>query len=73
MHIKDELLTKGTFDVKDGTNTRFREDTWVGDEPLKVKYPNLYNIVRDSHATVSKVLATSLLNLFQKGFGGQQT
>jgi hypothetical protein len=31
MHIKDEVLSKGTFEVKDGTNTRFWEDTWVGD------------------------------------------
>jgi hypothetical protein len=28
MHIKDEVLSKGTFEVKDGTNTRFWEDTW---------------------------------------------
>jgi hypothetical protein len=63
MHIKDEVLTKGTFDVKDGTHTRFWEDTWVGDKSLKVKYPNLYNIVRDPHATVSKVMATSPLNI----------
>jgi hypothetical protein len=63
MHIKDEMLSKGTFELKDGTNTRFWEDTWLVDQPLKVKYPNLYNIVRDPHATVSKVLATSPLNI----------
>jgi hypothetical protein len=63
MHIKDDVLSKGTFEVKDGTNTRFWEDTWVGDQPLKVRYPNLYNIVRDPHATVSKVLATNPLNI----------
>jgi hypothetical protein len=63
MHIKDEVLSKGTFEVKDGTNTRFLEDTWVGDQPLKVKYPNLYNIVRDPHAAISKVLATNPLNI----------
>ena len=63
MHIKDEVLTKGSFDIKDGTNTRFRDDTWVGDKLLKVKYPSLYNIVRDPHATVSKVMATSPLNI----------
>jgi len=31
--------------------------------PLKVKYPSLYNIVRDPHATVSKVMATNPLNI----------
>ena len=62
MHIKDEVIAKGSFEIKDGTNTRFWDDTWVADKPLKVKYPSLYNIVRDPHATVSKVMATSPLN-----------
>ena len=57
MRIKDKVLTNGSFDVKDGTKTRFSEDTWVGDKPLKIKYPSLYNIVRGRHATVSKVMA----------------
>jgi len=63
MHIKDEVLANGSFDIKDGTNTRFWDDTWVGDKPLKVKYPSLYNIVREPHATVSKVMTTSPLNI----------
>jgi hypothetical protein len=63
MRIKDEVLTKGSFIIKDGTKTRFWDDTWVGDKPLKDAYPSLYNIVRDSHATVSKVMSTSPLNI----------
>jgi hypothetical protein len=51
MHIKYEVLTKGSFNIKDVTNARFWNDTWVGDKPLKVKYPSLYNIVCDPHAT----------------------
>jgi len=47
IHIKDEVLANGSFDIKDGTNTRLWDDIWVGDKPLKVKYPSLYNIVRD--------------------------
>ena len=31
--------------------------------PFKVKYPSLFNIVRDPHTTVAKVLATRPLNL----------
>jgi hypothetical protein len=27
MHIKDEVLANGSFDIKDGTNTRFWDDT----------------------------------------------
>jgi hypothetical protein len=63
MRIKDEVLAKGAFNIKDGTKTRFWNDTWVGDKPLKVKYSSLYNIVRDHHATVSKVMATNPLNI----------
>jgi hypothetical protein len=61
MHIKDEVLSKGSFEIKDGTNVRFWDDTWVGDKPLKAQYTNLYNIARDPHAIVSKIKATSPL------------
>jgi hypothetical protein len=60
---KNEVLAKGSFKNKDGTNVRFWDDNWVGDKPLKVQYPNLYNIVRDPHTTASKVVATSALNI----------
>ena len=63
MKIKDEVLAKGSFEIKDRSNARFCEDTWVGEVPFKVKYPSLFNIVRDPHATVAKVLATRPLNL----------
>jgi hypothetical protein len=63
MKIKDEVFGLGSFVVKDGSKTRFWEDTWIGDKPFKVKYPSIYNIVRDSHATVAKVMATSPLQV----------
>jgi hypothetical protein len=73
MRIKDEVLAKGSFDIKDGTKTRFWDDIWVGDKPLKVKYPSLYNTVRDRHATVSKVLASSPLNIsFRRALVGNK-
>ena len=62
MKIKDEVLAKGSFIVKDGSKTRFWDDTWADFLPFKVKYPSLYNIVRDPHATVVKVMATRPLN-----------
>jgi glycosyltransferase involved in cell wall biosynthesis len=61
MHIKDEVLSKRSFIIKDGTNTRFWDDTWIGDKPLKDTYPTLYNIVRDRQATVSKVMSSRSL------------
>ena len=63
MKIKDEVLAKGSFEIKDGSNARFWEDTWAGELPFKVKYLSIYNIVRDPHATVAKVLAMRPLNL----------
>ena len=63
MMIKDEVLASGSFDIKDGSNTRFWDDIWVGTLPFKDRYPSLYNIVRDPHATVEKAMATQPLNI----------
>jgi hypothetical protein len=63
MHIKDEVLSLGSFVIKDGTNVRFWDDTWIRDKPLKIQYPNLYNIAREPHATIAKIMATSPLNV----------
>jgi len=71
--MTQKLLANGSFDIKGETNTRFWDDTWVGDKPLKVKYPSLYNIVRDPHATVSKVMSTSPLNIsFRRALVGNK-
>jgi len=63
MKIKDEVLTKGSFSIKDGSIARFWEDNWVGNASLRDRYPSLYNIVRDPHATVAKVMATRPFNI----------
>lgn len=58
MKIKDEIFANGSFNIKDGSKTRFWDDVWEGQMPFKDKYPSLYKVVRDRHATVAKVLAT---------------
>jgi hypothetical protein len=63
MHIKDEVLSKGCFNINDGTGTRFSEDTWLGDKPLKDTYPSLYHIARDRKVTISKVMSSIPLNV----------
>jgi hypothetical protein len=63
MRIKDEVMSKGSFVIKYGTNTRFWDDTWIGDKPLKNTYPSLYHIARDRHVTVSKVMSSRPLNI----------
>jgi hypothetical protein len=32
--------------VGDGETIRFWEDTWLGESPLAIQYPSLYNIVQ---------------------------
>jgi hypothetical protein len=54
----------GFFSIKDGNKTRFWDDTWVGVMQFKDRYPSLFNIVRDPHATVAKVLSTQPLNIY---------
>jgi hypothetical protein len=63
MKIKDEVFSNGSFSIKDGSKTRFWDDTWVGVMPFKDRYSSLFNIVRDPHVTVAKVLSTQPLNI----------
>ena len=58
MKIKDEVLVNGSFIIKDGCQTRLWDDTWVGDLSFKIKYPSIYNIARDPHASVAHVMAS---------------
>ena len=34
MRVKEEFFTRGSFNVENGLNTRFWEDTWLGNTPL---------------------------------------
>ena len=63
MKIKDEVLTYGSFHVKDGIKTRFWEDTWAGNTPFKFCYPSIYNIARNPHASVADVMSTQPVNI----------
>ena len=63
MKIKEEVLACGSFEIKDGKQTRFWEDTWVGQRPFKDQYPRIYNIARRPHASVASVLSSEPLNI----------
>jgi len=41
--------------VRDGSQTFFWLDTWLGDSPLKIQYPTLYSISRDPNAMVADI------------------
>ena len=59
MSVKDEFFARGSFIVGNGQETRFWEDTWLGDTPLRVQYPSLYNIVRRKNVSVAAVLSNA--------------
>jgi hypothetical protein len=73
MKIKNEVLTNGSFIIRDGSTTRFWEDKWAGNVSLRERYPSLFNIVRDPYASVPKILATHLLHIsFQRTLQGSK-
>jgi hypothetical protein len=63
MDVKKLLLERGRFKVKNGTQTRFWEDLWIGQETLMKRFPSLYNLVRKKNATMAQVLSTTPLNV----------
>jgi hypothetical protein len=63
LKVKDEFLSMGRFDLGDGTQVRFWEDSWITPRPLKTIFPALYNIVRKKSASVRTVLSTTPLNV----------
>ena len=63
MKVKRAFLRFGTFHIKNRSQMRFWEDTWLGNRPLRHKYPQFYNIVRKKQHTVGEVLSTLNPNL----------
>jgi hypothetical protein len=68
MKIKDIFISKGTFQVHDGSQIRFWEDDWLGLGALKFRFPLLYNLVRKKNTTFAYVFSTVPLNIsFRRG------
>jgi hypothetical protein len=63
MGVKDDFFERGSMVVGNGLNTRFWEDTCLGDKPLCDQYPSLYRIVNHSNVTVSHVLNATPINI----------
>jgi hypothetical protein len=63
MEVKNLVLERGRFQLQDGSQTRFWVDLWLGREPLNVKYPALYNLVKRKNMSVAQVLSTTPLNV----------
>jgi hypothetical protein len=73
MNIKEEFLRWGRFRVGDGQATRFWDDKWILDRPLKVFFPNLFNIMRKWNVLVKDVMNGNLHNLsFDRAIVGSE-
>uniref|UniRef100_A0A453GLK2 Reverse transcriptase zinc-binding domain-containing protein n=1 Tax=Aegilops tauschii subsp. strangulata TaxID=200361 RepID=A0A453GLK2_AEGTS len=62
MRVKTTFFNRTKFIVGDGDNTRFWEDTWLGDTPLALQYPSLYCIVQRREALVATIMQSIPLN-----------
>jgi hypothetical protein len=63
MNVRDLLLACGSFIVKDGSQARLRDNTWVHQQPLSELYSNHYQVVRHSHDTIKTIMSTTPLNI----------
>jgi hypothetical protein len=63
MNVKEDFLSMDNFNLHDGRQIRFWEDSWLGTMPLKLHYPNLYNIVRRKNAMVADIFSLRPLNV----------
>jgi hypothetical protein len=63
MKVKEYFLSRGSFGVGNGEDTRFWEDTWLGNKSLAQQYPSLYNIMHRKNVSVSNVLNQTPLNI----------
>ena len=65
MATKKFFFPYGSFSIKDGSEIRFWEDTWLGTTTLREQYPALYNIVLGRHKsdTIAQVMESSTPNV----------
>uniref|UniRef100_A0A453SVN5 Reverse transcriptase zinc-binding domain-containing protein n=1 Tax=Aegilops tauschii subsp. strangulata TaxID=200361 RepID=A0A453SVN5_AEGTS len=73
MKIKVTFFQRVEFLIGSGTSTRFWEDTWLGETPLALQYPSLYNIVQRKEDYVATVLNPIPLNIqFRRSLVGER-
>ena len=63
MRIKATFFNRTRRIVGNGNDTRFWEDTWLGDEPLATQYPSLYRIFQRREALFATVMQSIPLNI----------
>uniref|UniRef100_A0A453PUQ8 Reverse transcriptase zinc-binding domain-containing protein n=1 Tax=Aegilops tauschii subsp. strangulata TaxID=200361 RepID=A0A453PUQ8_AEGTS len=60
------FFNRTKFIVGNGTDTSFWEDTWLGETPLALQYPTLYNIVQRATRLWQQYFSPPLL-IFNSG------
>jgi hypothetical protein len=65
-----DFLDRGYFKVSNGQNTRFWENTWLGDMPLSQQYAALYNIVCRLFLVYDVLYANPLNTEFRRVLSG---
>ena len=65
MAMKKFFFPYGSFSIKDGSEIRFWENTWLGTTPLQEQYRALYGIVQGRHKsdTLAQVLGDNHPNV----------
>jgi hypothetical protein len=62
MKVKEEFLLMGKFDLGDGSQVCFWEDSWISSHPLKMLFPTLQYCEKKS-ASIRSVMSTIPLNV----------
>ena len=63
MGVKHEFFKHISFTLGNGEGIRFWEANLLGDSPLAIQYPSLYNIVRYKNVLVAHVLSQAQPNI----------
>jgi len=72
MNVKETFMSLGSFNVGDGSQVRFWEDKWLGNQPLIERFPALFHLVRRKQDIVSNVLSSVPLNIsFRRNLVGR--
>jgi hypothetical protein len=61
--VKEEFFSRGSLTIGNGMDTRFWEDTWLGNKSLAEQYPSLYNIVQRKQLSIANVLNQNPQNI----------
>ena len=73
MRVKAAFFNRTKFIVGNGNNTRFWEDTWLGESPLAIQYPSLYRIAQRREVFVATVFQSVPLNIqFRRSLAGNR-